>query len=125
MKKHLIAIGGSLATLAFSATAEESGRRLFTSSKCQQCHTIRTLGLHQQKGTGTEEAENEQEEKKDEVKPADLSGVGRKHDAAWIQKYLAKKVSQDGKRHKPRFKGAQRWGPECSVMRFVRSAIGR
>ena len=39
--------------------------------------------------------------------PPDLSGVGLKHKADWIQKWLMKEEEQEGKKHLKKFQGPE------------------
>jgi mono/diheme cytochrome c family protein len=65
------------------------GKTLFTDKKCNGCHGLEAAGIT----------------KKTKGGPPDLSTVGSKHDAAWIQKWLNKEESLNGKKHMMKFSG--------------------
>ncbi len=111
MKMHLIAIAGGMAVFALPSGGEETGRRIFEASKCQQCHTIKALGLgKKEEAVQEKEGDEAEEEENDKVEPPDLSGVGRDHDATWIQKFLTKKIAKESKmgkkKHRKLFAGS-------------------
>jgi len=101
----------SLALLVFvlwtgTARAEKSGKDLFVEKKCNKCHSIDAEKIAKKEEPGEAEEEGEEAGGKEEKKPPDLSGVGKKHDADWITGWLQKKIKTDkGKKHKGKFKG--------------------
>jgi hypothetical protein len=99
MTRHLVIIAVFAGLIAIGATSSTitalDGKTIFKDNKCTNCHTIKAQAVER---TGT--AENT------EAKPPDLSGVGTKHDAAWITKWLMKEETQNGKKHLKKFKGS-------------------
>lgn len=98
MKRYFVPVAVLAGFIALGATSSTisalDGKTLFKDNKCTNCHTIKSQSVER---TGT--AENT------ESKPPDLSGVGLKHDAAWITKWLQKEETQNGKKHLKKFKG--------------------
>lgn len=95
MIARIALVFGAAALLgAASATpgrAADDGKASFASLKCTSCHSVTAAGV---------------ESKKPKPKGGDLSGIGAKHDAAWIQDVLAKKADTGkGKKHAVSFKG--------------------
>lgn len=110
MKLHGITLAALLALQAGTASAAEEkaspGKALFVSSKCAACHTIATEGVEKSKAADAEAAaEAKPEEGASKKGPPDLSGVGLRHDAAWLGKYLLKLEAKDGKKHLKKFRG--------------------
>jgi len=107
----LRAVGVSVALLVFvlwtgTARAEKSGKELFLEKKCNNCHSIDSEKIAK-KEEPAEEEEGEEAGGEEEDKTPDLSGVGKKHDADWLTKWLKKEVkNDDGKKHKKKFKGS-------------------
>ena len=108
MKSHRI-IGAaliaasSLLALAGAGGGEETapaGQKLFLQYKCNGCHTVQALKIEKK------EIEGETEDTGDR-KPPDLSGVGKKRTADWIQAYMLKKEAIEGQRHKKKFRGTE------------------
>lgn len=115
---------GGLAVLALlvflalgSRARAEDGRRLFLEKECNECHSIETEGIVKLEPKEEPEEEEEDdlgldfgddlEEDEDDTEPPDLSGVGKRHDADWMSRFVRKKVRTDeGKRHKKLFKGS-------------------
>lgn len=83
----------ALSTGAGSARAADA-KELFTSSKCVRCHSIESQGVAATPQAG------------DEDKVKDLSKVGSERSADWIQKFLRKEETLDGKKHKLKFRGS-------------------
>ena len=97
MKKFAIPV--LLALVTFSLTAarpfgDTTGKDIFLKYKCNKCHTIESQGI-QRDGKAPEGKQ-----------PPDLSGVGLKHDASWMQKWLLKEVEQNDKKHIKKFSGS-------------------
>ena len=82
--------------LAMGATSrsneDKEGKAIFTSAKCSNCHSIKTLGI---KGLRPEGG----------AKPNDLSNTGGKFKAPWIEKWLLKEETLNNKKHMRKFKG--------------------
>jgi hypothetical protein len=96
---------------AYIGIAEEAakevhpGQTVFMASKCSMCHTVKSANILAEKpaeGTEAEEAEED-----DEAVPPDLSGVGIRHEAAWMTGYLQKKEMLHDKKHSKRFTGTE------------------
>lgn len=99
-----------LAVGAGGALAQEKkadGKDLFLAAKCNTCHSVTAAGIDKKKPTEAEAAEAAKAEKadKDEKKPPDLSSVGLDKKADWIAKFLTKKETLDGEKHKKLYKG--------------------
>lgn len=91
-----IAIGTLSALLICGAVsisfAEENlGKQVFLNSGCVNCHSVSAKGIE---GKGT-------------VNAPDLSSVGKKHDGAFILKYLRKKIELNDKKHRKKFRGSK------------------
>lgn len=86
---------------------ENPGKDVFLKFRCNQCHSVSILGI----GKDADEEEDEDDwddEEEDEVEPPDLSGVAaKKHKIEFLIQYLKKKVSQNGRKHKKKFKGSE------------------
>ena len=98
MKKLIIpfvlALGVGLLTSASNISSDTgTGKSIFLQYKCTKCHTIESQGI-QRDGKPPEGKQ-----------PPDLSGVGLKHDASWLKKWLSKEVEQNGKKHIKKFTG--------------------
>ena len=93
-----------VALLAIYAAVPRStaadGKEIFLANKCNSCHAIKSLSIAKKADPADKEEASESKRK-----PPDLSGAGKKHDAAWITKYLLKQVDNDGEKHRKRFKG--------------------
>ncbi len=95
---NLLLIAGVI-TMALALTIQNTqaredkkaadGKTIFMDKKCNSCHGIEAAGIS----------------KKTKAGPPDLSTVGSKHDAAWIQKWLNKEESLNGKKHMMKFNG--------------------
>lgn len=95
-----------IALLPAAAPGEEArdpeGKQLFLKHKCNQCHAVRAADI----GSTKKEQVADQGQKK-RTSPPDLSGVGLKRKADWLELYLRKKTAnEEGRKHKTRFKGA-------------------
>lgn len=75
------------------AAAAADAAALFESSKCVKCHSVESQGIAAKPKAG----------KEDDVH--DLSKVGSEHTAEWIQKFLRKQETLEGKKHKQKFRG--------------------
>ena len=99
MKRLIVTTAVLAAVLAlgfrpFHIGSTADGKQIFKDNKCTNCHTIKSQSVER-----TGKAEDS------ETKPPDLSGVGLKHDADWITKWLMKEETQHGKKHLKKFKG--------------------
>jgi mono/diheme cytochrome c family protein len=70
--------------------ATSDGKTLFAENKCNGCHSITGAGITR---SGNSAA-------------PDLSGVGLRHNAAWMTKYLTKNEVLNGEKHIKKFKGS-------------------
>ena len=77
-----------------------TGKDLFLTAKCNTCHSITAAGIEKKKATTPEE-----KAEKTDKKPPDLSSVGLEKKADWIAKFLTKKETLDGEKHKKLYKG--------------------
>jgi hypothetical protein len=96
MKKLAIPLILALATFSLTAArpfGDATGKGILLQYKCNKCHTIESQGIARD-GKAPEGKQ-----------PPDLSGVGLKHDASWMQKWLLKEVELDGKKHIKKFSG--------------------
>lgn len=82
--------GVSLFALGASKSANADGKSLFTSNKCNTCHSVTAQSIAKINANS---------------KAPDLSGVGKTRNAAWIGKYLIKEETLNGKQHGVKFKG--------------------
>jgi len=84
------------AMLAGAGTNRENmpdGKSIFVAANCNTCHSIQSQGIRKA-GTGGE------------TTSPDLSGVGLRHNADWISKWLQKQVALNGKKHLKKWKGS-------------------
>ena len=96
----LIAAGGH-AQDAKEEPKVPAGQHAFLKYKCNSCHTLEAAKVVKV------EDEEEAKDSSSKRKPPDLSGVGKKHTAAWMEKYLTKKEMIDGERHSKKFRGTE------------------
>lgn len=89
----------------FAADSIPAGQKIFLDSKCNSCHSLKAAKI-EKKQTETAEAEEAAPSGTPAKKPPDLSGVGLKHTAAWMEGWLMKKELMDGKKHKKMFRGS-------------------
>jgi cbb3-type cytochrome oxidase cytochrome c subunit len=83
----------SAATPAAAGGAGElPGHRVFMAKKCNLCHSIDALDV-------------ERTTKSEKIAGPDLSEVGKKHSAEWLQGWLRKQEKMNGKTHSREFKG--------------------
>jgi hypothetical protein len=102
----LLAVGAGIA-LAQDEKKAPDGKDLFLAAKCNTCHSVTAAGIEKKKPTD-EEAAQAAKEKPDpnEKKPPDLSSLGLDKKADWIAKFITKKETLDGEKHKKLYKGA-------------------
>ncbi len=81
-----------------ASAADDPGIKVFIEKRCYTCHTVssRAADVDKQKdaylkAAGAEPAEEEGEK---DSKGGDLSDVGKKHDAAWLQDFLKNPKAQ-------------------------------
>ena len=92
MALTLLALG-AIFLVAPVAAEEGDGKAVFEAQKCNLCHSVSSAGI-------------EATTKSEKLKGPDLTGVGDRHDAEWIAKYLKKEVDMDGKKHTKPFSGS-------------------
>lgn len=83
-------VAAGLVALSAAPALANDGKKVFSDSKCAQCHSV--------------DSEKIPADEKDGA--VDLSGIGAKHDAAWLRGYLLKKEAKNGKKHKKKFNGS-------------------
>jgi hypothetical protein len=88
-------VAGAAATKAPPGKAPD-GKDLFTSGKCNTCHSIAAEKIERKKAAAAENAAAPAATAK---KKPDLSGVGATKDGAWIAKYLMKEEKLETKMH--------------------------
>jgi len=101
-----IAAVGLCLTLALAGTVlcpsvlnadGEDGKALFLKYDCQSCHEVASQQIVLARELEAEDGT-----------PPDLSTVGDEiTDAAWMEKWLKKRVKKDGTKHKKRFRGSK------------------
>jgi cytochrome c551/c552 len=84
-----------VALLTSAKPLGSTGKALFEQYKCNKCHAIESQGI----ARDGKPPEGKQ--------PPDLSDVGSKHKADWIQKWLMKEEEQNGKKHIKKFSGSE------------------
>ena len=89
---------GTSPALAADAAKAPNGKPVFTKYKCNSCHTIEAQAI-------TKKAEPAEAAAATGRKPPDLSGVGVKRKAAWIEGYLLKKEMIETRKHTKKFRG--------------------
>lgn len=97
----VVAVAAIAATALSQAAAPPArdGKAIFLESKCNTCHAVTALKIEKKKG--------EEEAKSDDKKPPDLSSVGLERKADWMTRFLMKKETIDGEKHKKLFKGSE------------------
>lgn len=71
-----------------------SGKQAFEAKRCNFCHSVKVAAIDRAGNASS--------------KAPDLSDVGTKHDAAWMHKFLKKRVALDGKKHPKFFIGSDK-----------------
>jgi len=90
-----LAIAGATFYPSAAKADGEDGKAVFLKYDCQSCHEVEAQQI-QLAGKLEEE----------DGTPPDLSAVGDEvTDAAWLEKWLKKRVKKDGTKHKKRFRG--------------------
>jgi hypothetical protein len=94
-RKHSVVFVGIL-ILCFStpllsqdAKLIEAGKKAFVANKCNMCHAVAAEGIEKTMKTSATA----------KVVPPDLSGIGAKHNADTLTKYIKKEVDLNGKKH--------------------------
>ena len=100
----ILAAGAGIALAQDAEKKAPDGKDLFLAAKCNTCHSVTAAGIEKKKPTAEETAEAKSADK-DEKKPPDLSSVGLEKKADWIAKFLTKKETLDGEKHKKLYKG--------------------
>ncbi len=75
-----------------AAGGAPDGKAVFLAKKCNLCHSLASAAI-------------ERTSKSEKTKGPDLGGVGKRHDAAWMKRWLAKEEQLNGKKHQLAFKG--------------------
>jgi len=76
-----------------SAAAPPDGKAIFLAQKCNLCHSVSAAGI-------------ERQTKSEKVAGPDLTTATAKHDRAFLEKYLTKQETLDGKKHGKEWKGS-------------------
>jgi mono/diheme cytochrome c family protein len=100
----ILLTGTTLLLAALAArgdTPAPDGKALFTSNKCNTCHTLTAAGIEKKKA----EASAEDAKEKSDKKAPDLSSVGLERKADWIGKFLMKTETIKGDKHPRKFRG--------------------
>jgi cytochrome c1 len=101
----LLAVGAGIA-LAQEEKKAPDGKDLFLAAKCNTCHSVTAAKIEKKKPTAEEAAAASKEKPDpDEKKPPDLSSVGLDKKADWIAKFITKKETLEGEKHKKLYKG--------------------
>ena len=72
--------------------AGADGKALFLAQKCNLCHSIDSAAIARVS-------------KAEKTKGPDLGGVAKRHDAAWLKRFLSKQQDLNGKKHLKTFTG--------------------
>jgi len=75
-----------------------NGKPVFSKFKCNSCHAIESQAI-------VKKADPTEKDDETARKPPDLSGVGVKRNATWIQGYLLKKEMIETRKHTKKFRG--------------------
>lgn len=82
------------------------GKAIFLASKCNKCHVITLEKVERlPKDASEEDADAALPPGEKKREPPDLSGVGNRHETAWMKDFLQKKIEKDGQKHLRKFKG--------------------
>lgn len=74
------------------ASAAVDGKAVFLAQKCNLCHSIDAAGIARVS-------------KAEKTKGPDLGGVAKRHDEAWMKRFLSKQEMLNGKKHLKTFTG--------------------
>lgn len=75
-----------------AAAAAPDGKAIFLAQKCNLCHSVSAAGI-------------ERQTKSEKVAGPDLTTATAKHDKAFLEKFLTKQETIDGKKHGKEWKG--------------------
>ena len=89
-----ILLVGAPSAIAKPKADNSPGKVVFTEYKCNKCHTVKAAGVKRLKPL-----------KEGSRRPPDLSGVGLRHSREWMGRYLQKKETMEGRKHKKKFRG--------------------
>jgi hypothetical protein len=86
-----------------------SGKQLFIHFDCNACHTIKALHISLLRPKNPIERRQMRKSlrklRREGRIPPDLSDIGNKHNAAWLNRWMEHKEKIDGKRHQEIFHG--------------------
>jgi len=77
---------------AAAAPAAPDGKAIFLAQKCNLCHSVSAAGI-------------ERQTKSEKVAGPDLTTATAKHDRAFLEKFLLKQETIEGKKHGKEWKG--------------------
>lgn len=98
MAVFVVCIAASPALAGGEAAKAPNGKPVFSKFKCNSCHTIESQAI-------VKKADPTEKDEETGRKPPDLSGVGVKRSAAWIEGYLLKKEMIETRKHMKKFRG--------------------
>jgi mono/diheme cytochrome c family protein len=88
----VVLLSSAATPVAAGGAGDAPGHRVFTAKKCSLCHSIDALDV-------------ERTTKSEKIAGPDLSEVGKKHSAEWLEGWLRKQEKLNGKTHSREFKG--------------------
>jgi mono/diheme cytochrome c family protein len=86
-----VGLAGVLLFAGASAGTSTDGKSVFAANQCGVCHSVQSVGITRTAASS---------------KAPDLSGVGLRHNAVWMTKYLQKEEELNGAKHAKKFKGS-------------------
>lgn len=96
MTKLRLVLFSTLALLAPAAlVADDAGKQVFLDQGCNKCHGVTSAGI-------------EAKIKSEKMQGPDLDGVGSRHDAEFLSKYVRKEAQLDDKSHKVTWDGSDK-----------------
>lgn len=96
----------SINSFAGDDEKKPEGEIIFTKNKCNECHTVTTVGIGKSDEISADEEDETDSEGEKAIEPPDLSNYGNSGmTAEWTNLFLRKKENIDGRKHKKRFKG--------------------
>lgn len=94
MTKLELALFSALLLLApATLVADDAGKQVFVDQGCNKCHGVTSAGI-------------EATIKSEKMQGPDLDGVGSRHDAEFLSKYVKKEAQLNDKDHKATWKGS-------------------